>query len=170
MVRALTYKRVYASVDELDGSLHQSLVSRLADACRYDGAAVVFGEGRVILIELRLVTARLLDGSLEIVGHDGSRSSAVKMERILAAAYEVFLALAHHGLNIGELRARKDSHEHLHGDDLSAVTLGQLQTVAGIISTYILSPALCSRCAIGCICATYRRIRRLNVDREYPPG
>ena len=105
------HHRVDCPVDQLDSSFDQGLVAGPADAGGHGRAAIVFGKGGEVLVQLGLILVRVGDRRLQVVRHDDLGRSAVEIESVLARVNEVLLLLAHHGFHVGKLRTGEDGHE-----------------------------------------------------------
>ena len=101
----------------------------MADPCGIYGASVVFGKGRELLVDHRLVPVAGLYRRLQVVGHDGGRHASEVLKCILTGLDQVFLSLRPHRLAVRVVAERKDGDEHFRFLDLSRHFVHHFQLV-----------------------------------------
>ena len=111
----------------------------MADPCGIYGASVMFGEGRELLVDHRLVPVAGLYSRLQVVGHDGCRHASEVFERVLTGLDQVFLPLRPHCLAIRVVAERKDGDEHFRFLDLSCHFIHHFQLVSCEVDIHLVS-------------------------------
>ena len=132
------YVKIHRLVQQLDGVFDKGLVLGMTYPGRIYGASVIFGEGRELLVDHRLVAVACLYSRLKIVGHNGSRHTPEVFERVLTGLDQVFLALRPYGLAVGVMTEGKDGDEHLRFLDLSCHFVHHLQPVSGEVDVHLI--------------------------------